>query len=70
MRFKIGSAYTGREICVSKSIGPVKSLKDIYVSNLQKVFTETRLEDVHLSKTQQGKYFVHIDGEIHAKSEE
>ena len=25
LRFKIGSAYGGRETCVSKSIGPVKS---------------------------------------------
>ena len=36
---------------------------------MQKVFTETCLEDVDLSKTQQGKYFVYMDGEIQAKSE-
>ena len=43
MRFKIGSAYTWSEICVSKSIGLAYSWKEIYVSNLQKGFTETAL---------------------------
>ena len=33
---------------VSKSIGLAYSWKEIYVSNLQKVLTETRLEDVLL----------------------
>ena len=47
----LGGAYVRREICVSKSIGLAYSWKDIYVSNLQKGFTETRLEDVYLFKT-------------------
>ena len=51
MRFKIGKAYTGGEIYVSISIGLAHSWKEIYVSSLQKVFTETRLEDVDLTKT-------------------
>ena len=33
LRFKIGYAYTGREICASKSIGLAYSRKEIYVSN-------------------------------------
>ena len=61
LRFKIGQAYTWREICVSKSIGLAYSWKEIYVSNLQKVFTEPRLEDVDLSKMWPYKYFVHMD---------
>ena len=48
----------GREICIWKSIGLGYSWKEIYVSNLQKGFTETLLEDVDLSKTQPRKYFV------------
>ena len=40
----------GREICFSKSIGLAHSWKEIYVSNLQQVFSETRLEDEDLSK--------------------
>ena len=52
---------TWREICVSKSIELAYSWKEIYVSNLQKVCTETRLEDVDLSKTWAYKYFVHMD---------
>ena len=63
MRFKIGQAYTGREICVSKSIELACSQKDIYVSNLHQVLTETRLEDIDLSKTQSCKYFVYISTE-------
>ena len=47
-----------KEICVSKSIGLAYSWKEIYVSNLQKGFTETGLEDVDLPKTQPCKYFV------------
>ena len=35
------------------------SWKEIYVSNLQQFFTETRLENVDLSKTQPCKYFVY-----------
>ena len=38
LRFKIGQAYTWREICVSKSIGLAYSWKAIYVSNFQNVF--------------------------------
>ena len=50
--------YCG-EICVSKSIGLAYSWKGIYVSNLQKDFTETRdrLGDLDLSKPQLHKYF-------------
>ena len=42
-----------KDICVdvSKSIGLAHSWKEIYVSNLQQVFSETRLVDVDLSKT-------------------
>ena len=36
------------------------SWKEIYVSNLQHVFTKTRLEDIDLSKTQPCKYFVYV----------
>ena len=39
-----------REICFSKSIGLAHGWKEIYVSNLQQVFSETRLEDEDLSK--------------------
>ena len=45
-------AYIRREIYVWKSTGLAYSWKEIYATNLQKVFTETRLEDVDLSKTQ------------------
>ena len=31
------------------------------MSNLQNVFTETRLEDVDLTKTQKCKYFVYME---------
>ena len=31
LRFKIGWAYTGKEICVSKPIGPAYSWKEVYV---------------------------------------
>ena len=50
--------YTWR---VSKSIGLACSWREIYVSNLKQVFTETRLEDVVLSKTQPFKYFLYMD---------
>ena len=46
----------GSEICLK-----AYSWKEIYVSNLQQVFTETRLEDIDLSKTQPCKYFVYMD---------
>ena len=35
--------------------------RKIYVSNLQKGFTETRLEDIDLCKTQPWKHFVYMD---------
>ena len=41
-----------------KSIGVAYSWKEIYVSSLQKGFTETRLEDVDPSKTQPCRNFV------------
>ena len=52
--YKFGGKFV-LEIYVSKSIGlsySSDSWKEIYVSSLQKIFTETRLEDVHISKTQ------------------
>ena len=52
-----GGAYVRREICVLKSSGLAYSWKDIYVSNFQKGFTETRLEDVYLFETPPYKYF-------------
>ena len=61
MRIKVGQAYTGSEIYASKSIGLAHSWKELYVSNLQNVFTETRLEDVDLTKTQKCKYFVYTE---------
>ena len=35
--------------------------RKIYVSNLQKAFTESRLEDIDLCKTQPWKHFVYMD---------
>ena len=66
MCFKIGLTYTAGEICVSKSIGLAYSWKGIYVSNLQKDFTETRdrLEDLDLSKPQLHKYFQYGPGKL------
>ena len=55
LRFQIGYAYNGREICVLKSTGLAYSWKLIYVSNLQRCFTEIRLEDVDLSKLSHAK---------------
>ena len=68
-----GGAYIRREICASKSsrlilgkksasknrLGQfiVQGWKEIYVSNLLKGFTETRLGDVDLAKTQQ---YMHV----------
>ena len=46
---------------MSKSIGLAYSWKEIYVSNLQKVFTETPHEDVDISKMQPWKYYVYMD---------
>ena len=48
-------------LCVSKSVGLAHSWKEIYFSNLQNGFAESRLEDVDFSKTQQCKYFVYMD---------
>ena len=55
LRFQIGYAYNGREICVLKSTGLAYSWKLIYVSNLQRCFTESRLEHVDLSKLNHAK---------------
>ena len=55
LRFQIGYAYNGREICVLKSTGLAYSWKLIYVSNLQRCFTEIRLEDVDLSALSHAK---------------
>ena len=57
MFLKIGQAYTRRETCVSKSIRLAYSWKEMCVAG----FTEARLEDVDLSKTQSYKYFVYMD---------
>ena len=75
LEFKIfRGAYIQRKICTSKSARFIQlyrrkicleaySWKEIYVSNLQQVSTETCLEDADLSKTQPCKYFVHVDQE-------
>ena len=46
-----------------KSIGLAYSWREIYVSNLQQVFTETHLVNTDLStcKPQPCKYFVYMD---------
>ena len=49
--------YASQNPCV----GLAYSWKEIYVGNLQQLFTETRLGDVDLSKTQPCKYFVFMD---------
>ena len=41
--------------------GLAYSWKESYVSNLLHVFTQTRLEDVDLSKPQPCKYFVYME---------
>ena len=61
--FKIGYDYIWRKIGISKSIGLAYSWKEIYFSNLPKGFTETRSEDVDLSKTKPCNYFVYMDRE-------
>ena len=64
MCFKIGQSYTWREIYVSIAIRlsySSDSWKEIYVSNLKEVFTEARLEDVRISKTQPFKCFACMD---------
>ena len=53
--------YTGRKIYTSKSIALAKSCKEIYVSNLQKVSIEPRLEEVHLTQPQPCKYDVRVN---------
>ena len=74
LHFSVSQAYTQREICISKAIGLAHSWKQIYVSNLQKVLTETLCEDVNISEMQLKKYFVYTMSvctkEIKAKSEE
>ena len=52
---------------INRDYNVAYSWKESYVSNLQQVFTETRLEDGDLSKPQPCKYFVE---EIQAKTEE
>ena len=61
LRLKMTQAYTGKETYVSKLIGLAHSWKEIYVSNFQKVFTETRLEDKDLTKTEPCKYFFYVE---------
>ena len=60
-----GGAYVWREICISKlarlTYIYIYSWKEFYGSNLQKGFTETRLEDADLCKTQPCQYFVYMD---------
>ena len=58
---RFNQAYTAREIYVSKSIWLAYSWKEIYASNLQKLFTETRLEGVNFTNTQPRKYFVYME---------
>ena len=43
------------------NLRPKIDWKEIYVSSLQKVFTETRLKDVELTKTQPCQYFVYME---------
>ena len=54
--------YASQNPCV----GLAYSWKEIYVGNLQQLFTETRLGDVDLSKTQPCKYFLLWTKEIQA----
>ena len=68
--FKIGYIGLYLKGNLHLKIGLSYSWKEIYVSNLQKVFTKTRREGVDLSKTQPCKYFVYMEREIQAKSEE
>ena len=55
----------GGKLCVSKlarlTYIYIYSWKEFYVSNLQKGFTETRLQDADLCKMQPCKYFVYMD---------
>ena len=44
-----------------KSIGHAYNWKEIYVSNLQKVFTETCLKDADRTKTLPCKYFFKME---------
>ena len=55
-RLILGGKYTSQN-----PLGYLYCWKEIYVSNLQQVFTETRLEDADLSKPQPWKYFVYMD---------
>ena len=54
MPFKIG--YIG--LYLKGNLHLKIDWKEIYVSNLQKVFTKTRREGVDLTKTQPCKYFI------------
>ena len=70
----LGGACIWRKVCISKSARLILGGKLVSENRLgwliverkfmpvilQKVFTETSLEDVDLSKTQPFKYFVHI----------
>ena len=69
-----GGAEIRREICVSNSArllleGKFTSQNRLgylivyrkFVSNLHKVFTETRLDDVDLAKSQPCKYLVYME---------
>ena len=82
----MGGACIWRELCVSKSarlilggkfasenrLGWLIVERKFMSVILQKVFTETSLEDIDHSKTQPFKYFVYMawTEEIKAKSEE
>ena len=50
LHFKIARLILGGKFYVSKSIGLAYSWKEIYVGNLQKVFTETALRVQFLLK--------------------
>ena len=72
MPLKIGyRLILGGTFASKNRLGKLYSWKEIYVSNLHEVFTDTLHEDVGLSKTQPCEYFVYIwTEEIQAKSEE
>ena len=69
--FQIGQAYTWREIYVSKLTRLAYSRKESYVRNqLQKGFSETRFEDVDLSKSSHASTLSIWAEKIQATSEE
>ena len=51
----------GGEFASQNRLGYLIFGRKIYVSNLRKGFTETRIEDLDLCKTQPCKSFVYID---------